>query len=152
MTRTLAALTVVATLLFAIGLPHGAAAQQPYYPYQPVQQPQAPACPGGGAQPLTTSFVDSASLFGGTVVSPFGFGTFGFNTGFFNTGFVVATVVTTTQNYQGVQGLTQTVINDSFSTPTVSLGVPDYLFQAYGGNITAIQRDLAAGFLKCRTS
>jgi hypothetical protein len=60
--------------------------------------------------------------------------------------------VTVTQNVAGVQGLTQTVIDNGFSAPAVSLGVPDYLLQAYGGNIEAIKRDLAAGLLKCRTS
>jgi hypothetical protein len=165
MTRTLTGLAIVVALLLGVGLTSVANAQVPYYssqpyvpsqPYQPVAQPQATAaCPSGGAQPITSSYVDEVRLYGGyPVIVPFntGLNPFGFGTGFYNPGYTVATVVTTTQNYQGVQGLTQTVISDNFSTPYATIGVPDYLFQAYGGNITAIQRDLAAGYLKCRTS
>ncbi len=148
MTRNLAALTILGAFLLGAGLPRVVAAQQP-------GQPLATACPGGGAQPVTSSFVEDATIFGAQpFFSPFstGFSPFGVVApGFFNSGFAVASVITTTQNFQGVQGLTQTVISDGFSTPYATIGVPDYLLQAYGGNITAIQRDLAAGFLKCRT-
>jgi hypothetical protein len=83
--------------------------------------------------------------------SPFG-GAFPGFFPFYSSALYVPNVVTQTYNVAGVQGLVQTVDSNGYNTPTVSLGVPDYLLQAYGGNITAIQRDLQAGFLKCRSS
>lgn len=119
---------------------------------QPVgAQPAANPCPGG-PQPITTSYVNDLTLIGvSPLVSPF-VSPFLSPLAQIGTTVAVGDQVTVTQNAAGVQGLIQTVITNGFGTPTVSLGVPDYLLQAYGGNIEAIKRDLAAGLLKCRTS
>jgi hypothetical protein len=53
----------------------------------------------------------------------------------------------TTTDYQGVTGLTREVVSDGFGT-VESFGVPDWLLTAYGGNVTAIQRDLRQGLLR----
>jgi hypothetical protein len=149
MKKTIAAIAATAAFALSAAIPTIAGAQAPT---------AASPCPSGGAQPVTTQFVDSVRLFNTTpfVQSGFGFVNGGFlNNGFinpfFNASFAVSDVVTQTENVAGVQGLTQTVASNGFGAASVSLGVPDYLFQAYGGNITAIQRDLAAGYLKCRT-
>ena len=147
MKKTIAAIAATAAFALSVAVPTIAGAQAPT---------AASPCPGGGAQPSTTQFVDSVRIFNQTPFFNNGFGNSGFfGNGvinpFFNTGYAVSDVVTQTENVAGVQGLTQTVASNGFSTPTVSLGVPDYLLQAYGGNIEAVRRDLAAGYLKCRT-
>jgi hypothetical protein len=131
MIRTVAAIATGVVLTGAALLPSLAGAQP------------APGAPcAGGAVPFTTSFVDNVQLIG--VNQP--------HVAFVHGGAVIgiAETVTQTENVAGVQGLTQTVIANGFGQPAVSLGVPDYLLEAYGGNITAIERDLKAGLLKNR--
>jgi hypothetical protein len=149
MKKTFAAIAATAALTLSVAVPAIAGAQAP--------NPATP-CASGGAQPVTTQFVDSAQIIGHRPFFHNGFGFInngfvsnGFVNPFFNTAFVVSDVVTQTENAAGVQGLTQTTISNGFSTPVTNIGVPDYLMQAYGGNIEAIKRDLAAGYLKCRT-
>src|SRR6266545_3772761 len=132
MKKTIAAIAVTAAFALSVAVPTIAAAQAPT---------AASACPSGGAQPITTQFVDNAQFINQTRFfgNQFGFannGFFGngFVNPFVNSGFVVADVITQTENAAGVQGLTQTTISNGFSTPVTSLGVPDYLLQAYGGN------------------
>ena len=136
-----AALTATAALALSLTAPALTFAQPV------VTQPSDNPCPGG-PQPITTSYVNDLTLIGASpFVSPFVA-----PLAQVGTTIAVGDQVTTTQNVAGVQGLTQTVVTNSFASPTVSLGVPDYLLQAYGGNIEAIKRDLAAGLLRCRTS
>ncbi len=116
-------------------------------PVAGAQAPTGSMCPGG-PQPITTSYTDLTGFVGTTpIISPFGL---------IGTSIPIGETVTTTLNVAGVQGLTQTVARggvgiEGFGSSTVSLGVPEYLLQAYGGNIEAIKRDLAAGLLRCRT-
>jgi hypothetical protein len=141
----LAVLTAAAALALSLAAPARTLAQPA------VTQPADNPCPGG-PQPITTSYVNDLTLFGTSpFVSPF-VSPFIAPLAQIGTTIAVGDQVTVTQNVAGVQGLTQTVITNGFGSPTVSLGVPDYLLQAYGGNIEAIRRDLAAGLLKCRTS
>jgi len=141
-TPRFAALAALAALALSLAAPALTVAQPVY------TQPAANPCPGG-PQPITTSYTDLTGFVGATpIISPFGL---------IGTSIPIGETVTTTQNVAGVQGLTQTVARggvgiEGFGSSTVSLGVPDYLLQAYGGNIEAIKRDLAAGYLKCRTS
>ena len=80
------------------------------------------------------------------VVVPF----HGVGTVIVDTPIITGTVITETRNVAGVEGLIQTTISGGLGRPIVNLSVPAYLLEAYGGNITAIQRDLEAGHLKDR--
>jgi len=54
---------------------------------------------------------------------------------------------TTTRNYSGVQGLSRVEFNER-GTITITYSVPDWVLQAYGGNMTAILRELETGRLQ----
>lgn len=55
--------------------------------------------------------------------------------------------VTTEGNYNGVEGLNRIEVNEG-GTVTVTYSVPDWLSQAYGGNVTAIVREAENGRLQ----
>lgn len=57
--------------------------------------------------------------------------------------------ITTTVNYKNVVGLTY-IERRAPSGTTITLSAPQYLLNAYGGSLAAIQADLAAGYLHDR--
>jgi hypothetical protein len=157
-------------LVLAFSLPHPVAAQQPSTGIcQGGAQPITTILSeGGGFIGVHSLLTPLAPVIGTTIVDP----ATGYPVGAPPTdptmpatvvtpgGIVTPTVVTSpwifgsvlivTQNFQGVQGLTVTTSVRSSGLPVSTLGVPSYLLEAYGGNITAIERDLAAGLLKDR--
>jgi hypothetical protein len=170
MKRTVVALATAAAVAVGLALPSIASAQTPYgqvvTPYgqvvpttttQPVgQTPVTNPCPGG-PQPIITSYIDSGSIFLPSFLST-GFLTPGVFTGGFGFPFGTSAVVvqldriTEIRNFNGVEGLVLTVFSSGFSRPVLGLGVPSYILEAYGGNLNAIQQDLLAGYLRCRSS
>ena len=59
-------------------------------------------------------------------------------------------VITTTENFNSVEGLIRTVVQDPFGSQE-SFSYPEWLQRAYGGNLNAIQQDLQRGILKNRS-
>lgn len=118
------------------------------------QTPSMNPCPDGPQPMIVTRAVSGTvpAFVGSGFVTPGFFDAFSVGVGvpIVAGGFVALDRVTEIYNFNGVEGLVLTVFWDGFSRPVLSLGVPDYLLQAYGGNMSAIWQDLAAGHLKCR--
>ena len=170
MKPSVAALALVIALALLVGgvRPAAVSAQAPYLPVAPYGTlPPAPTsgaatqatppspCPDG-PQPMITSYIQ-----GGSVLLPSFLSTGFLTPGAFTAGVGVPFVdggllgldrITEIHNFNGVQGLVLTVFSGGYARPVLGLGVPDYLFRAYGGNLGAIWQDLAAGYLKCRSS
>jgi len=155
--------TLAGAAAFVLGLTLSArvSAQVPVAPVSPYGQlapipgaaaptPPTNPCPDG-PQPIITSYIESGALVVPSFLST-GFLTPGFGLPFFGSGILALDRVTEIHNFNGVQGLVLTVFSGGFARPVVGLGVPDYLLRAYGGDLNAIRQDLAAGYLKCRSS
>jgi len=162
-----AALFLVVALALGVARPASVSAQVPVVPVAPygpllpvpapgaaAQAPPASPCPDG-PQPIITSYVQGGVILPSFLTTGFltpGAFTTGFGVPFFDAGVLSLDRVTEIHNFNGVQGLVLTVFSGGFARPVFGLGVPDYLLRAYGGDLNAIRQDLAAGYLKCRSS
>jgi hypothetical protein len=117
--------------LMAAGVPGVARAQTP-----------GPVCRGGATPRTTVQQVYVPPILDPVVAALGGNGVIG--------AMVDRMMVTTTENYQGVEGLNRVERHSWLTGTAVAFEYPRWLLDAYGGNRDAIQFDLDQGFLRDR--